>query len=157
MVSISQSFWQNFLKADIISNCTKNNSPEEVEKINVKVQRNCAKTYKLNHHFHFNSTCKCFIWISKLFSTFGVVKNDFFWEDIWNSHTNNLDSFCPPVARTSGRFALKSLYILKPSCEVSGTRDISLLLRQLYRAFIWENGFTIKWKSKLTLQDHSFE
>ena len=55
MVSISQSFWQNFLKADIISNCTKNNSPEEVEKINVKVQRNCAKTYKLNHHF--NSTC----------------------------------------------------------------------------------------------------
>ena len=64
-------------------------------------------------------------------------------------------SFCPPVARTSGRFALKSLYILKPSCEVSGTRDNSLLLRQLYRAFIWENGFTTKWKSKLTLHDHS--
>ena len=67
---------------------------------------------KFYHQFHFTSTFKCSIRSLKLFSTFGVVRNNIFGEDVQNSHTDVcnamliilVQSFCPLVTLTSGGF-----------------------------------------------------
>ena len=50
--------------------------------MNFKVQKNWANTGWISSSVSFPQYFQRFIW------TFGVVRNYFFWEDIWKSHTH---------------------------------------------------------------------
>ena len=63
-----------------VKNNTKHNFPWEREKINFKVQRNCAKV-KFHHLLHFTRVLSSFsseVEVQHLFLTFGVAGNNFF-------------------------------------------------------------------------------
>ena len=81
----------HFLEAKDIKNCLKWHQKQfpqgNSRKWILKFEEIMQTAVKFHHHCHFNSTLKGFTKTSEFVSTFGVVRNDFFWEDIFSSRT----------------------------------------------------------------------